>query len=718
MRRTVSRLALVGLTAIALSSLSSNAFGESTHGPHALWRPAAREAQRGYESALTSAVSQERIRAFHDRLASQPHIAGTPGDAEVVEYIAQSFADMGLEVERHELRVLLPEVGEAEVEVIDPAGARIALPLEEPPIESDPDTSHPALTRAWNAWSASGDVTAPVVYANYGRKEDFERLHQLGVDVKGSIVIARYGGNFRGMKAKYAELAGAVGLIIFTDPADSGFMQGLTWPDGGFANEHMVQRGSVVTLDNPGDPFTPFFAATPNPTRPRLTDVKVGLPGIPVQPIGWGAAREILSRMAGPTVPPGAPGAQDSWQGGLPFTYRLTGGAPALKVRLMVNQPVRETTIWNVIGTLRGAELPGERVIVGCHHDAWCFGAQDPTSGTMILMELARVFGEAARAGARPKRSIVFAAWAAEEFSIVGSTEWVEGHADALRKDALAYMNLDAATFGLNFGGSSAPILKPLIARAVREVYHESPPGDPPAGADQPRAPFVRISDMGGGSDHVAFWSHLAIPSFGIGSGGARGHAYHSNYDTLKWWRSVVGDDYLPGAMLAKVGALVVSRLASADVLPYDPSQPMQDVALASEGVAARAEALGAAFDPAALRDRARALQQRAELIEERIERAVEAGEWTPERLGALNRPIRSLASAFFDPAGLPDRPWHRNLYVSPDETSGYSAWLLPGVRRAIELEDPAGARAGVERLMRALDDYEAALEDIDRAIK
>ncbi|MFZ9882728.1 MAG: M28 family peptidase, partial [Phycisphaerales bacterium] len=333
----------------------------------------------------------------------------------------------------------------------------LPLAVTEPNLAIDPATAHPDLDIAWNAWSGSGTAEAGVVYVNYGRKQDFERLAELGIDPRGKIALARYGGNFRGYKAKFAEAAGCVGLVIFTDPADSGATRGKTWPDGGgWANPDCVQRGSLVTLPYIGDPLTPFVEASRDAARLDLA--QVALPKIPVQPIGYGAAQQIVSRMKGRAAP-------DDWKGGLPCAYALEDAD--LRLRMEVEQVREVTRTANVIARLRGATRPDEEVIVGSHHDAWCFGAADPLAGTICTMESARNFAALARAGERSDRTLVFCAWGAEEYGIFGSVEYVERDTAALATRAVAYINLDMSAMGLKPGAGVSPTLRAAAARAL-----------------------------------------------------------------------------------------------------------------------------------------------------------------------------------------------------------------------------------------------------------
>ncbi len=442
------QLSLVSL--LVLCALGMPARGDENTEPSPLrfWRSERQAAQRDLEQALLNLPSRQSLAAVHEMVSSQPHVAGSDGDLKVIEKLALSYERLGLEVEKHEFWAYLPRPISAELEIIRPE--HLALELRESAVEGDNFAGHQDLDFGWNAYSASGEVTAGVVYANYGTRADFERLEELGIDVSEKIVLARYGGNFRGYKVKFAQQAGAAGVVIYSDPEDAGYVRGLMYPEGGFANASYIQRGSLKTLPYPGDPLTPFHPAERD--AERLDPADVALPRIPVQPIGWGAAQEILSRMRGPVVP-------EEWQGGLPFNYHLTGGEDLI-LRLAVEQEARITPTFNVVGRLTGARYPDELVIVGSHHDAWSFGAGDPNAGTIVVYEVARAFAELAKRGIRPDRTLLFANWGAEEQGIIGSVEWVEQHREALSANAVAYINLDGAAMGPQLSASAAPLLR------------------------------------------------------------------------------------------------------------------------------------------------------------------------------------------------------------------------------------------------------------------
>lgn len=701
---------------VIMMSTAATAAAQPVPDDLACWPVEERPAYAEFEAALNAIPSAGQLRHWHDLLASFPHVAGTPGDARTVDVLAEAFASFGLEVERQELWVYLPRPVAAELEILAPE--RVVLPLRERPVADDPHSGDERVGFGWNGFSGSGEAVGTVVYANYGRKEDFERLAELGISCEGRIVMARYGGNYRGYKAAYAEQAGAVGLLIYSDPADVGYTRGLMWPEGGHANETYIQRGSVRTTPYAGDPLTPFVPATQE--APRLDEASVpGLPTIPVQPISWLAAEEILRRMDGAAVPEG-------WQGGLPMPYRLQS-SDALRVRLRVEQSRQITRTWNVLGVLRGEREPERLVVIGCHHDAWGFGASDATCGMIALLESARSFGTMAQRGWRPARTLVFAGWGAEEMGIIGSTEWVEAWREALVASAVAYLNLDMASMGVEFGASASPSLHALLLSAARAV---------PQARDPSRSVFQAwvgrsasddadgppIGELGGGSDHVAFVCHAGVASAGLGAGGAPGTAYHSAYDTLTWYRRVVGDDYEPALMIARMTNTIASRLANAPLLPLDPTRTGPILrrhlrALTRRGLETGVfEAIVPGRDVALALGRIDLATLELDRQAQRLWQAAQArvayrnAGSTDAELAQVNASLLAIDRLWLDEEGLPGRPWYRNLFIAPDETSGYASWPLPALRHAIERGDRSSVQQWAER-------YEAVVTAISEEL-
>jgi len=660
---------------------------------------------------LFNQVSTARLRQWHDLLASEPHVAGSPGDERQIERIATIFAEMGLEVEKHDFWAYLCEPVAAVLEIVEPGDKRTPLVLKEKILPEDLDSSNPDLSWGWNAYSGSGDVIAEVVYCNRGTKADFAMLKELGVDLTGKIALCRYGGNFRGYKVKFAQAAGAVGVVIFTDPAKPDEAKTPAYPAGGAQNDTCIERGSIVTTDYPGDPLTPGIEATRDAAR--LDPATVALPKLPVQPIGWGPAREIMLRMASAddALAP-SPELPSGWQGGMNMPYRIVGG-PAIKLRLKVEQTREIVKSANIIGTLPGKDEPDQWVLVGSHHDAWGFGACDPTSGTICTLEAAAVFCEAARVGDRPRRTMKFCCWGAEEFGIVGSTEWVESRTDELSAKGVAYINLDASVLGPNFSAAAAPSLKTIITEVTRHVPAIGARFDDGGAIIGPtvfdswisREPDVfllghpKFGDLGGGSDHIAFWCRAGVPSAAPGSGGAFGSAYHSVYDTLKWYRQNVSDDYEPARMVTQVVIGTLARLAGDEEPPLDNARIFHDFGRRLHELAAIAEKKL----PSAVAEIHRAIPRAAGVAKAIESAGVRYRESKPRAALAPGgsehgrSPLHAFQQSLNTPSGLPFRAWFRNELASPDADSGYSAWVLPRLTRAIDRDDAMAAKLAAE---------------------
>lgn len=634
------------------------------------------EHQLQIEQLLINHHKPEVFREHLYQLTQHPHIAGTQESRAVIEYMSLKMTEAGFKVEHFDYDAWMPKPGEVNISLIRPI--RMPLNNQEYIYDEDPFSADPRLVHGWNAYSGSGSVTSEVVYANYGRKEDFEQLKLLGINVEGKIVIARYGGNFRGYKAKFAEEAGADGLIIYTDPANGGFTSGLTYPEGRYSDESAIQRGSLLTLDYFGDPLTPFEPALPldgDVNIERLDPDDVAFHTIPVAPIGYGAAHEILSRMTGEPVPGG-------WQGGLPFTYRLTGGGE-LQVQLEVDQPHDYTRITNVVGTIEGSEYPDEWIILGSHHDAWGFGATDPNSGTAMLLTLAESLGEMLQNGNRPKRSIMIAHWDAEEFLLIGSTEWVEQLREELNASAVLYLNADMSVTGPHFRSSASPTLKKPIIEATKVVPHPdsdktiyetwiSPSADEPA-----------IGNLGGGSDHVGFYMHAGIPSAGVSISGSV-PIYHTNFDSFSFYENFIDSTFSYGPALAGVYGVVATRFANADLLPYDLVRYANDINTHVESIINRAHELNRDVDAEELTLELSKTEKLASEIVNRIPVYLSGNPSDPEKR-EVNQLLIQLERSFLDEAGLPFSKWQQSLYSATDPWSGYASWMIPGVRYILE---------------------------------
>lgn len=662
-------------------------------------------AQRELENTLLSIPQPATFRNHLRELTRYPHRAGSPASQRVVQYLQDQMRDAGLEVATYDYEVYIPaEPGTNRVEIVSPI--RLPLNNQEYILPEDPFSADTAVSRGWNAFSGSGKLTAEVVYANYGTREDFDRLRELGIDVAGKIVIARYGRNFRGYKAKYAEEAGAGGLIIYSDPADNGYAKGLTYPDGPFASESTIQRGSLLTLDYTGDPLTPFEPALPGEATARLAPESVeGLHQIPVLPLPYGSAREMLGRMEGGQVPTG-------WQGGLPFTYRLEGG-PNLRVEMEVAQKLELVRISNVVGKIVGTEFPDEWIILGCHHDAWEFGAVDPNSGTATLLTLAEALGELAQAGRRPRRSILIAHWDAEEYGIIGSTEWVEQFKEELKANAVAYLNADGAVSGPTFYGSASPSLKQPLLDACKAVpypgtgqsVYEHWLARAAAGAFEPS-----VGNLGGGSDHVGFYTHVGVPSLGAGFMGSNG-IYHSAYDNFAWYEKFGDTAFVYGPTLANVYGVLSLRFANADFLPYDVPRYARDLKTHFQASSKEIRSYYPTYSEYSLLHAADRLTTLADQFAQARESALSNNRLKAGKRAEINQKLIALEKSFIDTEGMHFGPWYQSLYAAPDPYSGYAAWMLPGLKYE-------ASRAAVEKLPDWEARYLNAVRNLSRKIE
>ncbi len=683
------------VTALALSAMALLAMQQA--------RPADGVARsipspNAYANDLIAAVSTESLARYHDLIATEPHVAGTPGDERQIARIAKAFQEMGLPVQVQWFRCLLARPTKALLEIVEgapqlPAGASrgvVPLQVNERNLAEDPATAHPDLTFGWNAYSGNGDVTASVVYANYGLREDYDALKAAGVDVKGKIVLVRYGRCFRGFKARFAQERGAAGVLLYTDPADAGFSKGKVWPQGGgWANDNCLQRGTLNTLPYPGDPGTPGVFSADNVVRDDPS--RLDLPKIPVQPIGYGAAGTLLTRFQGAEVP-------ESWRGGLGLTYRYDGG-DALKVHLVVEQERYLGRSGNVIAAMPGAGTGTEFTVIGCHHDAWGYGAADPGAGTMCLLEAARCVAEAGKRGIAPLRTIVFAAWGAEEFGIIGSTEWCEAHDVELRRDAVLYANLDMAAMGPNPGLSISPELDSLVRQAAKLVPAAGAPAESVlARIERGAGDRPLFGALGGGSDHVAFVCREGVPSVAISAGGSQGTSYHSNYDTVKWYRSVVGDDYAPAAMVTRLALAMTALAAQTDLAPWR----FAPFALANlrhlDDLIARTKDPSFKASLERLRPGFAEIQSRGETLDAQLDRpmTIDPSQRERIRVGQMR-----FGQAFIDPVGLDGRPWFQSLLAASDRNDGYAPCMLPLLAEALADGDESRVNAAVERTLR-----------------
>src|SRR5246127_3215535 len=560
------------------------------------------------ENAVESrflAIPDPKLAEAHLRTLTQaPHMAGTPEDKATAEYVAQKFRAAGLDTEIVEYKAWINYPLEISVDITAPAGVEMHGPTREH-VDGDPYDGDPRVVMPFSGMSPSGDAEAEVVYANYGTPEDFEKLEKMKVDVRGKIVLVRYGQNFRGVKVFVAQEHGAAGVIIYSDPADDGWKRGDKYPDGPWRPDTGVQRGSVgYMFEFPGDPTTPGMASVPSlPASQRISpEQSAQIPKIPVTPLSYHDVWPVLQHLGGPDSP-------RDWQGALPFTYHV-GPGPA-KLRMHLKQDYQFRTLWDVIGRARGSDLPGEWVVAGNHRDAWVYGAVDPNSGTAAMLEAVHGVGELLRSGWRPKRTLVFCSWDGEEEGLMGSTEWAEQHESDLA-NAVAYFNVDVAVTGTKFGASAVPSLKQFIrdvtkavpspkGGTVYEVWQKAaqPEGggtqSPNEAGENRRMPAaqvksdVPVGDLGSGSDYTAFLQHLGVPSADMTSSGPYG-VYHSVFDNFAWFKKFGDPDFVYEQEMARVLGLEAVRMADAAMLPYDYEEYGKETTAHVEGAHQRAE--------------------------------------------------------------------------------------------------------------------------------
>lgn len=667
-------------------------------------------AQLALEDQLQRLPDPASIERHLRALTAVPHMAGTPASRLVAEYIRDALRSYGWQAELVGYRAWLPQPVEVHLELVAPRAVLLARP--EDPVEEDAASFHTDVVAGFNAYSPSAEVEAEVVYVNYGLPEDYARLRRLGVAVAGRVVLARYGRSFRGVKARLAEENGAAGLILYSDPADDGYAAGDVYPRGPYRPSSGIQRGSILYIFRyPGDPLTPGFAATAE--APRLAPAAAAsLPRIPTLPVAARDAADILAHLGGPRVP-------REWQGGLPLTYHLGPGPATVRMRLRMDEQQRD--IWNVIAHLAGQQ-DDEWVLAGNHHDAWVFGAVDPSSGTAVLLELARVLGKLARNGWLPRRTLRFGFWDAEEYGLIGSVEWVEQHRAELEQKAVAYLNLDSAVSGSRFGASGTPSLRALLREATQtvvdprsgrrlyEVWSEqqSPSGPVPAGADADADPPIGL--LGSGSDYTPFFHHAGIAALDFGFSGDYG-VYHSIYDSYQWMRWHGDPDFAYHTALVRLAGVVLLRLSEADLLPLDFPTYAAEVQKAVAALSALVRQRRAPLDLASVTAAAAAFANAAARADRALRAAVEAS--NANRQAAINRLLRSVEQALLHSEGLAGRPWYRHTVFAPGTDTGYAAVLLPGVREAIERGDWATARREAAALSVALERAAARLDEV-----
>ena len=654
---------------------------------------------QSFEQRLIAVPDTASVRQMSRDLSAVPHMAGTPAQASTRDYVIERMRSWGMDAWSKEYTVYLPQPDTVAAWVL--TGSRTQrLSLPEP-------GAGPQVP-PFNGYTGDGDVTAEVVYVNFGLIEDYKTLDSLGISVRGKIAIARYGRSFRGIKAREAQKRGAVGLIVYSDPQQDGFFQGDVYPKGPMRNADGIQRGSM--MNGNGDPTTPSWPSVEGARR--VPEDSLEIPRIPIIPMSYGNARRLLEPIAGPSVP-------QSWQGGLPFRYHVGPGPVRARLHVKTERGARAFhKIWNTIGVIRGERWPDEWVVVGAHRDSWSPGARDNVSGTVSVLESARAFATLARAGQRPARTILFATWDAEEWGLIGSTEWVEELEDSLRAHVVAYINEDGTFSGPSFSGAGSPSLKSLFRASARVVPDPVGPGSvydvwlKGQGGDTTKLTF---GNLGGGSDFAGFYHHLGIPSGGIGFDGPDG-IYHSMYDSYDWMTRFGDPGYQAHRAGAQLVAVILGRLANSDILPLDyaafGTEMNALVAQLDSGITKKQ--WSATVSTQALKD----ALDRFTAVARAFNAARDTARPSPDRAQRVNQALMQVERRLTRPEGLVSRRWFRSLQFASDIDNGYATMAFPTVNEAIRYADAAAANRELADLVTRVDQARAALVEAAAALR
>ena len=675
------------------------------------------------EQAFRDAISASEIMKFHRYLTAEPHPAGSARNNDLAKWMAEQWHEQGLEdVTIHEYDVLNSSPREISLEMIKPRHFRASL--REDAYKVDPDTSNSNVDGAYLGYSASGEVTAPVVYAHSGNPEDYEYLRQHGIDVRGKIVLVRYSlpYSYRGFKAYTAEKLGAAAILIYSDPAEDGYTKGAVYPDGPWGPESHIQRGAI-TYDflEPGDPLTPGYASVPGAPRIPIAQART-LPKIMGVPLSWRDAKPLLEKMGGPMAPA-------AWQGGLPIKYRI--GGERVVVHLKVDMDTRVQPYYVTEARIRGSEAPDEWVILGNHRDAWVFGAVDPSSGTAAMLEMTRSLGKLLQKGIRTKRTLVFCSWDGEEYALTGSTEWGEQYADELKKKAVAYLNVDEATSGKNFQGDAVGSLAPLLVEVSRTL--RAPSGgtlydewkisrQAQLGEKEPVADFdLANTRIGSGSDHTVFLNYLGIPVMGLTFVGPYG-VYHSLYDDFFWINHFGDPEYRYHRLMSQLWGVLALRLANAETVPFDFEVYGQNIRqfVVDLNLANR---VNGHIDLGALQQHVADFEAAGHDLNVAVAQAIASGRLDAAQAARVNQELMQVERNWCNPQGLPGRPWFKHSLYATRYT--YAHLELPGLTEAAEaanwpvaVQQTAILEGELEKNTQLLQQISKELESISGAAK
>ena len=709
-----------------------------------------RETQTNLEAQFDAVLNPQNLDDWMKHMSSKPHHVGSPWSKQNAEFIAEKFESWGFETEIETFDVLMPFPIIRKLEMVGPN--KVSLQLKEPAFDEDATSGITKdLLPGFNAFSADGDVTAELVYVNYGIPADYEELERLGIKVEGKIILARYGGSWRGIKPKVAREKGAIGCILYSDPKDDGYFQGDVYPDGPYRMEHGLQRGSVLDMPlYPGDPLTPGYGAKPDVERLAIEDAPT-IMKIPVMPISYADALPLLKALEGPVAP-------SSWRGALPVTYHIGPGPIKVHLQLKFDWGLRRA--YNPVAKLKGSVYPDEWIMRGNHHDGWAQGAADPISGMVSLMEEARAIGELVKTGWRPKRTLVYAGWDAEEPGLLGSTEWVEYHLDEIQEKMVVYINTDGTGVGfMGVSGSHSlekfvnevaselkdPVQDVTLKKRIRSRLRIS--GNKDAERDD-----LRIYPLGSGSDYTAFIHHAGVPALNIGFGGeSGGGSYHSIFDSYDHYKRFSDGDYIYGTTLAKVNGRLVLRLSEADILPFRFMNMAENIGTFIESnkklaktVAEKTKRRNRLLNEKAFTISANpkktylppkrlddvpefdftpleAAHQRLKTSAMNYEKALSSmkkGSMSAEIKIQVNRLLKDVEQAMTREEGLPRRNWFKNMIYAPGYYTGYGVKTLPGIREGLEERKWDETHLFIGEVTRALDRASAKINAATEILK
>ncbi len=760
MKTSIQRTVWTGIvcTAITIAPLKLLVTADET--PLYGYSAESSRAEKNWEEKMRAIPTPDNLRAYMQRLSARPHNVGSPYDKDNAEWIESKFKEFGLDTHIETFNVLFPTPKERLVELVE-GGAHFTAKLQEPPVEADPTSGQTSeQLPTYNAYSIDGDVTAPLVYVNYGLPEDYEVLERRGISVKGAIIIARYGHSWRGIKPQVGAEHGAIGCIIYSDPRDDGYAGGEVFPKGPYRPRDGVQRGSVQdSTVFMGDPLTPGIGATADAKRLPIKDAQ-SLTKIPVLPISYGDAQPLLEAISGRIAP-------RAWQGGLPITYRLGPGAAKVHLKVFSNWDIKP--LYDVIAKIPGSTNPDEWVIRGNHHDAWVNGAEDPISGMVAVLEEARALGELVKQGWKPKRTIIYCAWDGEEPGLLGSTEWVETHVEELRKHAVLYINSDSNSRGY-FELEGSHSLEHFINDVARDVQDPetqvsvwkrlqmkeiSDAKTADARSELRGRHDLRLEMLGGGSDHAPFINFAGVASLGIGFGGEDGGGiYHSIYDDFYWYTHFSDTNFQYGKALAQAGGTSIMRMADADLLPLQFTDFADDVKMyvtevkkfsveqrdeirrknleIADGmyevtsdpkqtwVTPKQEELPPYINFAPLDNAVEALTKNSAEYQKALDKASANGgaALAASSISDVNALLMQGEHKLTTPEGLPGRFWYKHELYAPGVYTGYEAKAIPAVREALEQKQWKQAEEAAMRVAKVLEDEAQLISDAAKKLQ